>query len=124
MATGFPTGSYPLSTRLEEIRYAIGKGATEIDIVIDRSLVLRGEWLKLFDEVVEMRKACGDTVHMKTILAVGECGSLENVYKASMVCMFAGADFIKTSTGKGILNHRIFNKFRLVCMIDFISKRV
>lgn len=104
MATGFPSGSYPLSTRLQEIRYAIEQGATEIDIVIDRSLVLCGEWQKLYDEIVEMRKACGDTVHMKTILAIGECGSLENVYKASMVAMFAGADFIKTSTGKESVN--------------------
>lgn len=93
-----------MSTRLQEIRFAIEQGATEIDIVIDRSLVLRAEWQQLYDEIVEMRKLCGDTVHMKTILAVGECGTLENVYKASMVAMLAGADFIKTSTGKESVN--------------------
>lgn len=104
MATGFPTGQYPLESRLHEIRYAVEQGATEIDIVIDRSLVLAGEWEKLYDEIVEMRKACGDTVHMKTILAIGELGTFENVYKASMVAMMAGADFIKTSTGKETVN--------------------
>lgn len=104
VATGFPSGSYPLGTRLQEIRFAIEQGATEIDIVIDRGLVLRAEWQKLYDEIVEMRKACGETVHMKTILAVGECGTMENVYKASMVAMLAGADFIKTSTGKESVN--------------------
>lgn len=104
MATGFPSGSYPLSTRIQEIRFAIEQGATEIDIVIDRGLVLRAEWQKLYDEIVEMRKTCGETVHMKTILAVGECGTMENVYKASMVAMLAGADFIKTSTGKESVN--------------------
>lgn len=104
VATGFPTGQYPLSSRLQEIHYAIEQGASEIDIVIDRSLVLCGEWQKLYDEIVEMRKACGDVVHMKTILAIGELGTFENVYKASMVAMMAGADFIKTSTGKESVN--------------------
>lgn len=107
MATGFPSGQYSLNTRLDEIKYAIKEGATEIDIVVDRSLVLRGEWQKMYYEIVEMRKVCGDDVHMKTILAVGECGSLENVYKASMVAMLAGADFIKTSTGKESVNATI-----------------
>lgn len=93
-----------MKTRLQEISYAVVEGATEIDIVIDRSLVLRGEWEQLYNEIVEMRHACGDTVHMKTILAIGECGSMENVYKASMVAMLAGADFIKTSTGKESVN--------------------
>ncbi|XP_055319975.1 deoxyribose-phosphate aldolase [Sitodiplosis mosellana] len=104
VATGFPTGQYPLASRLQEIHYAIEQGATEIDIVIDRSLVLRGEWKKLYDEIVEMRKSCGDKVHMKTILAIGELGTFENVYKASMVAMMAGSDFIKTSTGKEAVN--------------------
>lgn len=104
MATGFPTGQYPLSSRLQEIHFAIEQGATEIDIVIDRSLVLCGKWQQLYDEIVEMRKSCGNMVHMKTILAIGELGTFENVYKASMVAMFAGADFIKTSTGKESVN--------------------
>lgn len=104
MATGFPSGQYSLNTRLDEIRYAIAEGATEIDIVIDRSLVLRGEWKKLYDEIVEMRTICGQTVHMKTILGIGECGTFENVYKSAMIAMMAGTDFIKTSTGKESVN--------------------
>ncbi|XP_041778565.1 deoxyribose-phosphate aldolase [Anopheles merus] len=104
VATGFPSGSYPLETRLQEIRYAVGQGATEIDIVIDRSLVLTGRWKELYDEIVAMRNACGDKVHLKAILAIGECGTMVNVYKASMVAMMAGSDFIKTSTGKEAVN--------------------
>jgi deoxyribose-phosphate aldolase len=104
VATGFPTGLYPLESRLDEITYAIDNGATEIDIVIDRSLVLTHNWTKLYEEVVAMRRACGNRAHMKTILGIGECGTMQNVYKASMVCMMAGADFIKTSTGKESVN--------------------
>uniref|UniRef100_A0A182NF31 deoxyribose-phosphate aldolase n=1 Tax=Anopheles dirus TaxID=7168 RepID=A0A182NF31_9DIPT len=104
VATGFPSGSYPLETRLQEIRYAVEQGATEIDIVIDRSLVLTGRWVELYDEIVAMRKACGETVHLKAILGIGECGTMVNVYKASMVAMMAGSDFIKTSTGKEAVN--------------------
>ncbi|KAH8415765.1 hypothetical protein KR222_000429, partial [Zaprionus bogoriensis] len=104
VATGFPTGQYSLKSRLEEINYAIESGATEIDIVINRQLALVGDWRGVYDEVVLMRKACGERAHMKTILAIGELGSMENVYKASMVCMLAGADFIKTSTGKEAVN--------------------
>lgn len=72
--------------------------------MIDRSLVLTHQWRKLYEEVVEMRKACGSRAHLKTILGIGECGTMENVYKASMICMMAGADFIKTSTGKEAVN--------------------
>lgn len=100
VATGFPSGCFPLSTRLKEIEYAIDNGASEIDIVIDRSLVLTNQWKKLYDEVVAMREACGNRAHLKAILGIGECGTMLNVYKASMVSMMAGADFIKTSTGK------------------------
>ncbi|KAL4718698.1 hypothetical protein ACJJTC_004996 [Scirpophaga incertulas] len=103
VATGFPSGLYPLKTRLEEIRLAIESGATEIDVVIDRSLVLTGQWTTLYQEVQEMRKACHN-VHLKVILGVGELGTYENIYKASMVSMYAGADFIKTSTGKEAIN--------------------
>jgi len=103
VATGFPSGQYPLTTRLEEIKYAIEQGATEIDIVINRAAVLQGDWELLYSEVKAMKGACGP-VHMKTILAVGELGSLSNVYKASLVCMMAGSDFIKTSTGKEGVN--------------------
>lgn len=104
MATGFPTGQYSLESRLDEIKFAIESGATEIDIVLNRPLVLLNQWEKLYNEVVAMRKACGPNVHMKTILAIGECATMENVYKAAMVCMMAGADFIKTSTGKETVN--------------------
>lgn len=104
VATGFPSGQYPLQTRLAEIALAIEDGATEIDVVVDRNLVLLNEWERLYDELVEMRKVCGQTVHLKTILGIGECGSMENVYKASMVAMMAGSDFIKTSTGKESVN--------------------
>jgi deoxyribose-phosphate aldolase len=103
VATGFPAGLTPLKTRLEEIRYAVAEGAKEIDIVITREYALTGQWQALYDEVVEMREACGEA-HLKTILATGELGTMKNVYKASMVCMMAGADFIKTSTGKETIN--------------------
>lgn len=103
VATGFPAGLTPLPLRLAEIRYAVEEGAAEIDIVIHRSLVLNGDWPALYDEVAAMREACGDA-HMKAILATGELKTLRNVYKASMVAMQAGADFIKTSTGKEGVN--------------------
>ncbi|XP_041976094.1 deoxyribose-phosphate aldolase [Aricia agestis] len=103
VATGFPSGLYPLETRLQEVKFAVSKGATEIDVVLDRSLVLTGQWNKLYEEVIEMKKACG-TAHLKVILGVGELGTYENVYNASMVAMYAGADFIKTSTGKEAVN--------------------
>ena len=99
MATGFPSGQYPLETRLAEIRWAVEKGAKEIDIVIDRSLVINQMWVDLYQEIQKMKEACG-TAHLKTILAVGELGSFENVYRASLTAMMAGSDFIKTSTGK------------------------
>lgn len=97
-------GQYPLSCRLEEILNAVDEGATEIDVVIDRSLVLTGQWEKLYNEIFQMRSMCGEYIHMKVILAIGECGTMDNVYKASMVAMMAGADFIKTSTGKEGVN--------------------
>ena len=103
VATGFPAGLTPLEQRLAEIRYAVNEGAAEIDIVITREHVLLQNWQALFDEVSVMRDACGEA-HLKTILATGELGTLRNVYKASMVCMMAGADFIKTSTGKESVN--------------------
>lgn len=103
VATGFPTGQSPLKTRLEEIRCAVADGATEIDIVINRQFALSGNWEGVYDEVKQMREACGDA-HLKAILAVGELGSMVNVYKASLICMMAGSDFIKTSTGKEGVN--------------------
>ncbi len=103
VATGFPTGLTPLSQRLAEIRYAVDEGAGEIDIVINRALVFDQEWQALYDEVAAMREACGEA-HLKAILATGDLKTLRNVYKASMVSMQAGADFIKTSTGKEDVN--------------------
>jgi deoxyribose-phosphate aldolase len=103
VATGFPAGLTPLAQRLAEIRYAVGEGAGEIDIVINRAQVLTQDWQALYDEVAAMREACGEA-HLKAILATGDLKTLRNVYKASMVAMQAGADFIKTSTGKEDVN--------------------
>lgn len=103
VATGFPAGLTPLPMRLAEIRYAVDEGAGEIDIVIHRAQVLMQDWAALYDEVAAMREACGPA-HMKAILATGDLKTLRNVYKASMVAMQAGADFIKTSTGKEDVN--------------------
>ncbi|XP_058842352.1 deoxyribose-phosphate aldolase isoform X2 [Acipenser ruthenus] len=103
VATGFPAGQTPLKTRLEEVRLAVEDGASEIDIVINRTLALTAQWEALYDEIRQFREACGEA-HMKTILAVGELGSFSNIYKASLVAMMAGSDFIKTSTGKEGVN--------------------
>jgi deoxyribose-phosphate aldolase len=99
VATAFPAGLSPMRARLEEIHYAVGEGAAEIDIVITRQHVLTGDWQALYDEVAAFREVCGDA-HLKTILATGELATLRNIQKASLVAMMAGADFIKTSTGK------------------------
>lgn len=103
VATGFPAGLTPLPQRLAEIRYAVDMGAREIDIVIHRAQVLTQDWTALYDEIAAMREACG-AAHMKAILATGDLKTLRNVYRASMVAMQAGADFIKTSTGKEDVN--------------------
>ncbi|MEM7332692.1 MAG: deoxyribose-phosphate aldolase [Chloroflexota bacterium] len=99
VATGFPAGQTPLPQRLAEIEAAVEDGAKEIDIVINRNAALQEDWTAVYKEVQQMREACGPA-HMKTILATGELGPLHRVYKASLVCMMAGADVIKTSTGK------------------------
>ncbi|MBN3313594.1 DEOC aldolase, partial [Atractosteus spatula] len=106
VATGFPAGQTSLKTRLEEVRQAVEDGAREIDIVINRTLALTGQWEALYHEICQFKKACGEA-HMKTILAVGELGSFTNVHKASLVAMMAGSDFIKTSTGKETVNATI-----------------
>ncbi|MDE3122981.1 MAG: deoxyribose-phosphate aldolase [Paracoccaceae bacterium] len=103
VSTGFPAGLSSFRTRLMEITDSVAAGAREIDIVISRRHVLTGNWQALYDETRAMREACG-AAHMKTILATGELGSLRNVARASLVCMMAGADFIKTSTGKETVN--------------------
>ncbi len=103
VSTGFPAGLSPFPLRIAEIGASVKAGAAEIDIVISRRHVLTGNWQALYDETCQMRAACGDA-HMKTILATGELGTLRNVARASLVCMMAGADFIKTSTGKESVN--------------------
>jgi deoxyribose-phosphate aldolase len=103
VSTGFPAGLSPLHLRIEEIRESVRAGAREIDIVISREHVLLGNWTALYDEVKAFREACGDA-HMKSILATGELATLKNVAQASLVCMMAGSDFIKTSTGKESVN--------------------
>src|SRR5579863_6015535 len=99
VSTGFPAGQNPFEQKLQEIEASVKAGASEIDIVISRAHVLTGNWQALYDEVQAFRAACGDA-HMKTILATHELATLRNVDMASLVCMMAGADFIKTSTGK------------------------
>ena len=103
VSTGFPAGLSAFDLRIEEIRRSVAAGASEIDIVISRRHVLEGNWQALYDEMREMRAACGEA-HVKAILATGELGTLRNVARASLVCMMAGADFIKTSTGKESVN--------------------
>lgn len=103
VSTGFPAGLNPYELRLREIEASVAAGAQEIDIVISRRHALLGDWQALYDETRAYRQACG-AAHMKTILATGELGTLQNVLRASMVCMMAGADFIKTSTGKENVN--------------------
>jgi len=103
VSAGFPAGLSPFETRITEIRESVAAGAREIDIVITRRHALLGDWEALYDEVRAFKAACGEA-HLKTILATGELGTLRNVARASMVCMMAGADFIKTSTGKESAN--------------------
>jgi deoxyribose-phosphate aldolase len=99
VATGFPAGLSPLSERIGEIRRSLEAGAQEIDVVITRAHVFGGRWQELYDEIAAFKQACGPT-HMKVILATGDLLTLRNVVRASLVAMMAGADFIKTSTGK------------------------
>lgn len=103
VSTGFPAGLSPFPQRIEEIRASVAAGAEEIDVVITRRHVLLGDWEALYDEVRAFREACGEA-HLKVILATGELGTLRNVARASLVAMMAGADFIKTSTGKESVN--------------------
>jgi deoxyribose-phosphate aldolase len=99
VATGFPSGQAPLSVKLEETRLAVESGANEIDMVISRGAFLAGNYQLVFDEIMAIKEACGDA-HLKVILETGELGTLDRVRRASVLAMHAGADFIKTSTGK------------------------
>ncbi len=103
VSTGFPAGLSPFHLRVQEIKESVAAGAEEIDIVISRRHVLTQNWQALYDEMAEFRAACGEA-HVKAILATGELGTLRNVGRASLICMMAGADFIKTSTGKEGVN--------------------
>jgi deoxyribose-phosphate aldolase len=103
VSTGFPAGLSPVEERVAEIRRSVEAGADEIDIVITRAHVFGGKWQQLYDEVAEFKHACG-RCHMKAILGTGDLLTLRNVARASLVAMMAGADFIKTSTGKETTN--------------------
>ena len=116
VSTGFPAGLSPFRTRLSEIKASVKAGAGEIDIVITRGHVLKGNWRDLYNEVVAFREACGEA-HLKTIIATGELGSLTNVAKAALVCMMAGADFVKTSTGMESKNANLAVSLAMIRMI-------
>lgn len=103
VSTGFPAGLSPLPVRVAEVRASVAAGADEIDVVITRAHALTGNWDALYDEVRAFREACGDA-HVKVILGTGDLGTLTTVARASAVAMMAGADFIKTSTGKEGVN--------------------
>jgi deoxyribose-phosphate aldolase len=99
VATGFPSGQFPTEVKLQDVRAAVELGADEVDMVIDRGAFLSGRYAKVYDEIVRVKEACGDA-HLKVILETGELGTYDNVRRASLLAMAAGADFIKTSTGK------------------------
>ena len=103
VSTGFPAAQIPIDIKIAQIKHSVKEGAKEIDIVISRELVLQERWEELYEEVRLFKQAVG-SAHLKTILATGELGRIINIAKASMVCMMAGADFIKTSTGKEKIN--------------------
>ncbi|HET7440210.1 MAG TPA: deoxyribose-phosphate aldolase, partial [Terriglobales bacterium] len=103
VSAGFPAGLNPLEERIAEVRRSAEAGADEIDIVITRAHVFGGRWQALYDEIAQFKAACG-RAHLKTILGTGDLMTLRNVARASFVAMMAGADFIKTSTGKETVN--------------------
>lgn len=122
VSTGFPAGLIPHDLKLKEIEASVNDGAGEIDIVITREHVLTGNWPALYREMKDFRAACGP-VHVKAILATGDLKTLRNVAKASMVCMMAGADFIKTSTGKESVNATLLVTLAMLRMIRIYHER-
>ena len=116
VSTGFPAGLVPHDLKLKEIEASVADGAREIDIVITREYALTQNWQALYDEMRDFRAACGDA-HVKAILATGDLKTLRNVAKAAMVCMMAGADFIKTSTGKEAVNATLLVTLAMLRMI-------
>ncbi len=99
VATGFPSGQYPTAVKVADVRAAVELGADEIDMVIDRGAFLSGRYAKVYDEIVQVKEACGEA-HLKVILETGELGTYDNVRRATLLAIAAGADFVKTSTGK------------------------
>ena len=122
VSTGFPAGLIPHDLKLKEIEASVRDGAQEIDIVITREHVLTGNWKALYDEMRDFREACG-AAHVKAILATGDIKTLRNVAKASMICMMAGADFIKTSTGKEAVNATLLVTLTMARMIRDYQER-
>ncbi|MEM9456050.1 MAG: deoxyribose-phosphate aldolase [Myxococcota bacterium] len=122
VAAGFPAGLSPLTERIEEVRRSIAAGAHEIDIVINRAHLFTGDWQAMYDEVRAFREACGPA-HLKAILATGDLRLLRNIARASLVCMMAGADFIKTSTGKESVNATLPVSLVMVRMIRSYLER-
>jgi deoxyribose-phosphate aldolase len=120
VSTAFPHGLAPFETRLREIEASVAAGAREIDIVIERHMVLTGDWQGLYDQVRAFRKACGEA-HIKTLLGTGDLATLNNVARASLVCMLAGADFIKTSTGKEKVNATLPVSLAMIRMIRWFA---
>ena len=116
VSTGFPAGLSSFKTRKQEIIDSINNGADEVDIVINRGFVLQNDWKRLYDEVKTFKLAAKKK-HIKAILGVGDLETMRNVAKASLVCMMAGADFIKTSTGKETINANLNNSLVMLRMI-------
>jgi deoxyribose-phosphate aldolase len=122
VSTGFPAGLVPHAVKLKEIEASVRDGAAEIDIVITREHVLTGDWRALYDEMRDFRLACG-AAHVKAILATGDIKTLRNVARAAMVCMMAGADFVKTSTGKEAVNATLPVSLAMLRMIRDYHER-
>jgi deoxyribose-phosphate aldolase len=122
VSAGFPAGLTPLAERVDEVRRSVEAGAQEIDIVITRAHVFNGEWQALYDEIAAFKQACGPA-HLKTILGTGDLMTLRNVARASWVAMMAGADFIKTSTGKEAVNATLPVSLVMVrCIRDYAER--
>lgn len=121
VSTGFPAGLTPFETRVKEVEASVAAGAKEIDVVIERHHVLNGDWQALYEQMKAFREACGEA-HLKTILGTGELATQTNVAKASLVCMLAGADFIKTSTGKEKVNADLQTSLSMIRMIRWFHE--
>jgi deoxyribose-phosphate aldolase len=123
VSAGFPAGLSPLKERIREVEASVEAGATEIDIVIHRAHLFTGNWQAMYDEVKAFREACGDKAHLKSIIATGDLAILRNVARASLVCMMAGSDFIKTSTGKEAVNATLPVSLVMVRMVrEFLER--